>query len=211
MSKTDAPPTELETRERIMYAAAELFARQGYHGTTTREIAGAVGIRQPSLFHHFPNKKAIVEAVLDWDLGIAVPRVRAIAQQSDSAPVRLFRYLHGDVTHLATAPYNLSGVYTEEVIASPGFAPWARRRDELHDIVEGVVREGVKHGDFIAIDSRIVRHAIAGILVRVLTIHSGGRGTVEDLAEDVSRLMLRALLRDPHQLDGVARAALTST
>lgn len=191
-----------------MYEAAALFARQGYHGTTTREIAEAVGIRQPSLFHHFRSKQSIVEAILDWDLDIALPRVRAIAARPDPAAVRLFMYLHADVTHLASAPYNLSGVYTEEVIAASDFTPWARRRDELHDIVEGIVREGMAGDEFVHMDSRIIRHALGGILVRVLTIHSGGRGTIDALAEDIARLMVRALLVDPGRLDEVALRAL---
>ncbi|MDQ3688793.1 MAG: TetR/AcrR family transcriptional regulator [Chloroflexota bacterium] len=198
----------LTTRERILYEAAALFARQGYHGTTTREIAEAVGVRQPSLFHHFRSKKSIVEAILDWDLDIALPRVRAIAARSDSAAVRLFMYLHADVTHLASAPYNLSGVYTEEVIAASDFAPWASRRDELHDIVEGIVREGMASDEFVHMDSNIIRHALGGILVRVLTIHSGGRGTIDALAENIARLMVRAVLVDPTQLEAVALRAI---
>ena len=192
-----------------MYEAAELFARQGYHGTTTRQIADAVGIRQPSLFHHFSNKAAIVAAILDWDLDLALTWVQRIASETSSPAVRLFKYLRSDVTHLASAPFNLSGVYTEEVIASPQFAPWARRRDQLHDIVEGIVREGISSGEFVPIDSNIVRHAIGGILVRVLTIHSGGRGTIDALAEEIARLVVRGLLSDPAELDTVARRAAT--
>ncbi len=190
-----------------MYEAAELFARQGYHGTTTRQIADAVGIRQPSLFHHFSNKAAIVAAILDWDLDLALTWVQRIASETSSPAVRLFKYLRSDVTHLASAPFNLSGVYTEEVIASPQFAPWARRRDQLHDIVEGIVREGISSGEFVPIDSNIVRHAIGGILVRVLTIHSGGRGTIDALAEEIARLVVRGLLADPAEIDSVAGRA----
>src|SRR5581483_2006845 len=51
-----AANAERPTRERILYEASNLFAREGYHGTTTREIAAAVGVRQPSLFYHFPSK-----------------------------------------------------------------------------------------------------------------------------------------------------------
>jgi AcrR family transcriptional regulator len=204
---SNSSPTELPTRERILYEAAELFARQGYHGTTTREIADAVGIRQPSLFHHFATKGAIIEALLGWDLGLALPRVYGIAGQAESPAVRLYRYLHADVTHLATAPYNLSGVYAEEVIGSPEFEPWARRRDELHDVVERIVREGMENGTFVSMDSRMVRQAIGGILVRVIAIHSGGRGTVDSMADEVARLLVRGLLIDPGELDDVVRRA----
>lgn len=199
--------SERTTRERILYEAAELFARQGYHGTTTREIADAVGIRQPSLFHHFATKAAMVEALLEWDLGLAVPRVYGIAGQPDRPAVRLYRYIRADATHLATAPYNLSGVYTEEVIGNPEFAAWARRRDELHDVVEGIVREGLKSGEFVDVDTHMIRHAIGGILVRIITIHSGGRGSVDRLAEEVAQLLVRGLLSNPSDLADVRRQA----
>jgi AcrR family transcriptional regulator len=212
MSTSEAGPSPavLPTRERILYEAAKLFGRQGYHGTTTREIASAVGIRQPSLFHHFPTKGAVIEALLEWDLGLALPRVYKIARQAESPAVRLYRYLVADVTHLATAPYNLSGVYTEEVIGSPEFALWARRREELHDIVEGIVREGMESGTFVRMDPNMVRQAMSGILVRVITIHSGGRGAADALADEVARLLVRGLLVDPEQLEDVARQATTS-
>lgn len=213
MSTPEAPLAlvELPTRERIMYEAAELFARQGYHGTTTREIADAVGIRQPSMFHHFPTKAAIVGALLDWDLGLALPRVYGIARETVSPAVRLYRYLHSDVTHLATAPFNLSGVYAEEVIGSAEFADWARRRDELHDVVESIVKEGMSSGLFVRMDSSMIRQAIGGILVRVISIHSGGRGTVDSMADEVARLLVRGLLTDSRQLDDVVRRATRSS
>lgn len=53
------------TVERIINAAEQLFAEQGYEGTTLRQIAGQVGIREPSLYAHFGNKEAIYTAVID--------------------------------------------------------------------------------------------------------------------------------------------------
>lgn len=201
------PGLQGTTRERILFAAADLFARRGYHATTTREIADAVGIRQPSLFHHFPSKDAICEALLEWDLGRALPRVLATAALPEPAAVRLFRYLRDDVTHLESAPYNLSGLYGEEVIGRPQFATWAAMRDALHDAVEAIVRDGVASGEFILVDTTLVRQAIAGILVRALTLHSGGRGPGARLADEVARLVVRGLLRTPEAIDAVAQRA----
>ena len=47
----------------ILSAARNLFRTQGFSATTTREIAAAAGLRQPSMFHYFPNKMAMLEAV----------------------------------------------------------------------------------------------------------------------------------------------------
>ncbi|SDZ49611.1 TetR/AcrR family transcriptional regulator [Herbiconiux ginsengi] len=50
-------------RERILHAASKLFLSQGYAATSTRDIAHAAGIRQPSLYHHFATKADILHAV----------------------------------------------------------------------------------------------------------------------------------------------------
>jgi AcrR family transcriptional regulator len=52
------------TAERILDAAESLFASRGYAGTTLRDVAGAVGLRTPSLYNHFESKDALYEAVL---------------------------------------------------------------------------------------------------------------------------------------------------
>jgi AcrR family transcriptional regulator len=200
---------ELPTRERILFEASNLFARQGYHGTTTREIAAAVGIRQPSLFHHFPSKPAIVRALLDSDLGSAVQFVEALASADAPAPLRLYRYLRHDVTHLTSSPYNLTGVYVEEVMGDLEFAPSARKRATLHAAVERIVRDGIDEGAFVSVPPELVRESIAGILVRTLTIYSGGRGRVpDDLGDEIASFVLRALLVDPSTLSDVRSKVL---
>ena len=42
-------------RGEILHAAATLFAREGYRGTSMREVATAAGIQAGSLYHHFPG------------------------------------------------------------------------------------------------------------------------------------------------------------
>lgn len=62
--RTHQPPTtETETRARILKSALRLFARRGYDGTTTRDLAEAAEVAEGTLFRHFPNKKAILVEV----------------------------------------------------------------------------------------------------------------------------------------------------
>ena len=56
------------TRERIVEAAFALFAERGYHAVSVRDIAAAVGIKDASLYNHFPSKQAIFDAIVSGAL-----------------------------------------------------------------------------------------------------------------------------------------------
>jgi TetR/AcrR family transcriptional regulator len=53
-----------ERREKIIRAAVDLFARRGFSGVKTRELATASGISEAMLFKHFPRKEALYRAIL---------------------------------------------------------------------------------------------------------------------------------------------------
>ncbi|MHA6625657.1 TetR/AcrR family transcriptional regulator [Pseudonocardia sichuanensis] len=53
-----------DTRTRLLDAALELFATQGFAATTVRQIAEAVGVRDPAIYAHFAGKQALYDALL---------------------------------------------------------------------------------------------------------------------------------------------------
>lgn len=64
MSMTDSPPTRGEqTRTAILQTAHDLFIRQGYHGTSMRQIALGAHIALGGLYNHFSSKEQVFEAV----------------------------------------------------------------------------------------------------------------------------------------------------
>lgn len=66
------------TRQAILDAALELFADKGYFGTSLRDVAGAVGVRESALYNYFPSKESLFEALLAAESAESVERLAVI-------------------------------------------------------------------------------------------------------------------------------------
>jgi len=66
---SETPRRGDRTSERILDAAEELFAENGFSGTRLRDVAERVGIRIPSLYNHFASKEALYAEVLARGIG----------------------------------------------------------------------------------------------------------------------------------------------
>ena len=71
---------------RLLQAAATLFKEKGYERTTVRDLGKAVGIQSGSLFHHYPNKEAILRAVMEETIILNTELMKAaLSQNNDPA------------------------------------------------------------------------------------------------------------------------------
>lgn len=59
--KSDGP----DTREKLLTAALDLFAAQGFAATSVRQIAEAVGVRDSAIYGHFESKQAILDILME--------------------------------------------------------------------------------------------------------------------------------------------------
>src|SRR5438128_12663528 len=54
-----------DRRQHLMDTAAELFSRQGYDGTTTRQIAASAGVTEALIYRHFPKKEDLYWEIIE--------------------------------------------------------------------------------------------------------------------------------------------------
>lgn len=102
------------TRRKILVESTKLFARRGYHKTTVSDIAAAIGMTQGALFHHFPNKEAVLRAVVER-LRRGVREYRAFMADGDpgEAFVRIVAHMADHYRRQPEATVCLAALATE--------------------------------------------------------------------------------------------------
>jgi len=190
------------TRERILVAASRLFAVQGYHRTSTREIAAIVGVRQPSLFYHFSSKTEMMRTLLDAAIDGGLDVIERQLAAEGSPGERLHRYIVQDLMTLCESPYNLAGTTTQAVLSDPDFAGAADRYQCLFDARTRLIQEGIEAGELLPVSaefaSRAIEWAIEGLSNE---IDSSTPEVLESDAREVAEFCVRALLVDCARLD----------
>lgn len=71
-----------ETTRKILDAAADLFARNGYDGVSVRAVAEKANIRESSLYNHFSSKNAVLETLFDEFIR-EIPKTRPSDEEID--------------------------------------------------------------------------------------------------------------------------------
>jgi AcrR family transcriptional regulator len=93
-----------DRREEILNAAAALYITYGPSKTTTRQIALAVGISQPSLYAHFPTKDALSYALAERSFEILESRMEKAEQVADHPSALLATLISGYIHYALEEP-----------------------------------------------------------------------------------------------------------
>lgn len=195
-----------ERRQQILELATELFARQGYKGTTTREIAQRVHVNEAIIFRHFPTKEDLYWAVIENQIRIRAGRERleaklaaggsdreiltAIAEELLSRDVTLSRLL----LYTALENHELSHRFFRTHVA------------QYLELLADFIRQGTAEGRFREVDPLLAARGFLGMLVyhfQIQELFGGKRLQTFDsyqVSETLVDLWLRGMERAENQL-----------
>jgi AcrR family transcriptional regulator len=100
-----------DTRERILEVAARLFSERGFAGTSTRDIADALGVTKAALYYHFASKDAILGELVAQPLAA----VRAVLAEPHRLTDRAGRevFIRSAVDALASCGPEMMAVFRD--------------------------------------------------------------------------------------------------
>lgn len=134
-------------REEILDAASELFTVQGFATTSTHQIADAVGIRQASLYYHFPSKAEIFLTLLKSTIEPSADLAEYLGATEASAPQRLWSLVAAESRLLLSSRWNVGRLYQLPIAASEEFAEYHAQREGLRTTFEGLAADIVGSQD----------------------------------------------------------------
>jgi AcrR family transcriptional regulator len=169
MAKTQKQIQGEQTRQRIIEAAARLFARTGFHGTSMADLAAATGLTKGAFYSHFDSKDALFFAVVQAVQEKWVKAVGAQVFQAPNALDQLGLLLDSHARLLCEEPILclvITGLTAEMEENNPGFV------SALHGVylgliefIEGIIRDGqAKNQVRNDVDARLAALNIVGLL-----------------------------------------------
>jgi TetR/AcrR family transcriptional regulator, cholesterol catabolism regulator len=195
MAHAAATPRPKKRHREIVAAAAKVFARRGYHGASTHDIADVLGIRQASLYYYFESKEAALEAVCAEGIGDYAERAQKILNARESGADKVARLVFHHLAPMAER-HDFTLVFLRERRFLP--AP-ARQRIRLLELkyerlIERIIRQAIEAAEFRAdLDARMATLALLGLGNSAAAWYGREPGaTLERITESYVDLLIRA-------------------
>jgi AcrR family transcriptional regulator len=127
------------TREKLLATARRLFGRDGYEATSVEAVLREAGVARGSLYHHFENKPALFDAVLDQVVAETAAQAAAAAAKHDD-PVEGLRAGCATWLRLSLDP----AVQQIALVDAPAVLGWSRWRELDEQYTLGGVRRSLQ-------------------------------------------------------------------
>jgi AcrR family transcriptional regulator len=183
---------ESATIRRLLLAGVECFWRDGFHASSTRDIAKRAKLSPAAVYVHFAAKEDLLFMIIVAVAENLRDRLREMAAQGGSPTELLSRLLHAYVA-LPARMYKASLVANREFnsLTMAQRREIVKIRDELEQIVGNCLTAGKASGEFAFEDLSITRMALVSLCRSTLLWYSPrGRYTPEEIGDKYVALFL---------------------
>jgi AcrR family transcriptional regulator len=186
---------KVATRDRILDAALDVFARKGYHRAIVDDIVRASGTSKGAVYHHFTTKEAVFLALVDEFAG----RLAAAVAESIAGRTGALAKVEGALTAALTTFAGNEQLARLILLEAVSLGPtYQAKRSEVAErfaaLIRGYLDEAVADGSIAALDTRVATLAWLGAVNEIVVqwLH----GAVTDLTATIpslTGLLLRSI------------------
>jgi TetR/AcrR family transcriptional regulator, cholesterol catabolism regulator len=183
-------------QDQVRAAALRLFREKGYHATSMRDIAEAVGINKGSLYSYIKSKEDLLIPVFEQAQGVLTTQIEQIAANETWSPTeKLRRAIHAHVTAVADN-LDVLTVYLSEwrQLASESLATNRHQRESYARLFHQILRDGIASGEFRPMDTRIVMLGMIGMCNYLFRWYrEDGRLSPVQIADELIEMVMRGV------------------
>ena len=182
-----------QKRRRVMDAAAALIAEKGYHETSMRDIAAALGMSAASLYHYFPGKEELVVALQREYFDEINERAQSRLNGLTDPIERLYAFISNHMDFFVENIALVRVLLHEDMGLSPANRDELRRyKQEYITLCEQLVREVPRDPGCAEIDPRLVVFSLFGMMNWFYTWqHAAPEVGGRDIAHAITQIFLR--------------------
>lgn len=190
------------TERRILDAATVLFYEKGYHASTMREVAAAVGIKAGSLYNHYASKEELLFRIAEGVMQELLDAGRIAVASSSRPRDRLRELIRSHVVYHAEQRFRAKVADDQlNALAPDRRAVVVGVRDAYERLWRDVLEAGREAHGWIVPDAPVVTFAVTTMCTAVdAWYREGGRLTPAEIADVYVEFVLGALERQPHVL-----------
>ncbi len=157
---------EINSRERLLDTATELFAEKGYAGASVREIVEKAGVSKPVLYYYFKSKEGLFYAILEWAADVQQNILNEIFEARGTVLERfifLYRRIHEGIQQYKSLYIMIHGLIygPPEGVPEYDFASFQRC---MLDAVKRIYTEGLPTGEIRNADAEEVAFLVLGLM-----------------------------------------------
>ena len=194
-TRTDSEEVEASARDRLLSAAVAAFSGQGFHATTTRDIASRARMSPAAVYVHHASKEELLYAISREGHAATLDSIRAAATEADPVRrlqdvVRAFTTWHAEHHAIARiVQYELGALSPEH------FAEVVAMRRQIEQVIRETLTLGTSVGAFEVPDVRGTALALLSLGIDVARwFRDGGDLSVSELGDLYADLAVRMVL-----------------
>jgi AcrR family transcriptional regulator len=182
---------------RLLLAGVDSFWKDGFHASSTRDIAKKAKLSPAAVYVHFKSKEELLFTIIvviaerlqeqliavETEGGSPTERLRRIVQTYVTVPARLHK-----AAHVANSEFDsLSATQRKQIV---------KIRDRIDGILEDCLEAGIASGEFRIRDVGVVKMAIISLCQSVLVWYSPrGKLTPEEIGDIYAELALKMVAK----------------
>ena len=182
-------------KERILAGALDVFKKKGIEGATMDEIATGSGFGKATLYYYFHSKEEVFSAILvnGWEsLWISLEPIIS----EETRPRKTFINILLKITeNIRNRPGLYEFLFNVPKIITIKEQPWKSYQNRLYAIIQGLLEDGVKAGEFPQLDTQLLFKAMGGLFMGLFL--SGDRN--KPVSEQDIEELLNQLIMNPQE------------